>query len=215
MARLIRQLVDRCGLTGMTVEGAEIFRTGGGIRHTLRVGKDKHDRSVFGWTVVVEDEKYQKMLGGMQVEIWRPARERSIVDPGRLPHYRYRWPLSGEDIPDEVIQDVTQFGLPALTFVRNRRDLAHIQLSVATVERGPLWVNRQLRDVGLRIPAVVCMARDLGDTALESDALSALRRYGHRDISWVPGQRFLVSESVAMRARQIEQNVDIDLSDLY
>ncbi|MFL6057143.1 MAG: hypothetical protein ACJ72W_30235 [Actinoallomurus sp.] len=213
MSRLLDEVIARCGLErpDRIEDGALIYRDGG-IRHTLHVGKDKHNKQLFGWSVESADEKYHELI---RVPIWRPRREAHPLSGDPRGRDRYFWPRTGEDLDPDAVHEIARYGRPAVSFVRDRADLGRLLLSADDVHRGPVWGKLPPGESeAIRLVNAVIIARDSGDADLEAAAMAKLAGEGDRDVSWAPGHPYLFRDAVADHAKKVAGRVDVDLSDL-
>lgn len=213
MSRLISALIAQCKLGQPTlVDGGALVYRDGGIRHTLHIGKDKHNKRLFGWLVEGADEKYHSQIG---VSIWRPRREVQPLSGDPRGRDRYFWPRAGEKIDPDALYEIVRYGRPALRFVSDRADLGRLMLAADDVSRGPVWAKLPAgSSEARRLVNAVIIARDSGDADLEATALEKLARDGDRDITWAPGHPYLFRDAVTNRVKELTGHVDVDLSDL-
>lgn len=215
MAQLVTALLGVCQLKPTLVEGGDLIFTDGVIRHTLRIAKDKHDRNLFGWTVLAEDEAFRETLqkfGGIGVEIWRPAHPSRAEDA--VMRYAYHWPTSKDALDDAAVEDIRAFGPAAVSFVSDRADLGRLMLAPEDVQRGRVWAHLPANTEPSRLAKALILARHVHDADLEAAALNKLQREAERDITWVPGQPYLFRQAAADWARQYGSAVDVDLNDV-
>lgn len=210
MSRLVDAVVEQAGLRPDTVDGADLIFGTGAVRHMLCLGRDKHDRSAFGWTVRAFDAELSRALtgfGGIGVEIWRP-------DRSPLGGYSYPVPTARQPLDPATLADLVEYAPAATSFVRDRADLGGLLLADGDVHRGPVWADLPPNTAAARLAKAVILARSAGDGTLEEQALRTLAERGDRDVTWVPGEPYLFRDAVADWARKYAKVVGVDLSDL-
>ncbi|MGW2650661.1 hypothetical protein ACWC2T_38705 [Streptomyces sp. NPDC001393] len=137
------EFAELLGMIPAGIEGGNLTFVRGDLHSTLSIWKDRHDRTVFGWTVhtyAIALRDRMERFGGMRIRIDHPTPS-GEANPTNVPaRAGYPWPASGSPLAREVTAAVTEYGLPSLNFVRDRHDLGLLLLADAHVHRGRVWL---------------------------------------------------------------------------
>lgn len=210
-------VAESLGLSSENVSGSAVVLRSEGMRVSVTISRVKRESPLLSWTVFIEDEDFlpeMQKYGGVGVEIWRPDR----VQEGDLEslhnRYLYPWPKNRASLGSALLEDLGEFGRPALRFVRDKKDLGRLLMAVEDVHRGKVWARLSSGDEPSRLVKAFLIARKSRYKDVEREAWAKLREVGERDISWEPDTPFLFRQSLADWARQYAKKTDVPLEDL-
>ncbi|HVQ90189.1 MAG TPA: hypothetical protein VMU51_04065 [Mycobacteriales bacterium] len=203
-SRVAREISKRCQIgPPATIAGATISTTRGTIRGLLRFSKDRYLPDTLLWNAFVGDENYWDSFGGggIWLEILPPPKFAETTD--------YPWPVSGQQLPAGLIEDIARYAIPAMEFVASRVDLASLLLQEGEVRRGELRAQLTENTSPSRLVKAVILARELGDHQIEQAAFQKLRSQHEKRLHGVPYEKL-----VAQWAREYASDTDVDIRDL-